>query len=502
MKKNTRALAAWLCTLLVIPTVMSCADTSAQQGGDETADAGTQTQKVEETVDPTQAALDAAVAKMEGKDFGGHEFRIMDRSEEQDPNWETIDVWAEAESGDTINDAVYQRNRLLEENLNIKISENKVKNPYTDARTSIMAGGDDFDIFTDGLSYLATMAVEGYLVDLNTMDTLKLTENWWDQDLNRDLSIANKLFFCTGDISIMDNYGTWCVMFNKDMAEEYDMDNLYDHVKAGTWTLGLMHEMAKDVTRDVDGNGTMDYTDQWGFLTESYNEYGLWAAGGQAITGKDANDIPILTAFSDKSVEIIDKVTEFTQDNAATLIADKVTSGTLTGCAFTNEHFGGSNALFIYGGMWLITKFRAYDVNFGVVPAPKFDEAQERYYNTYSYANCTAYSVPTTAPDIARTGTIMEAMAEVSKYTLTPAYYDVALKGKYIRDEESAEMLDIILAQRSYDLGMIFNWGNMFSTITGLSTNSNADFASAYAKVEKATLKAIEKFVDALDTLE
>ena len=346
------------------------------------------------------------------------------------------------------------------------------------------------------------MAVEGYLVDLNTVSSLKLTENWWDQDLNRDLSIANKLFFCTGDISIMDNYGTWCVMFNKDIAEEYDMEDLYTHVKNGTWTLDLMYDMAKDVTRDVDGNGSMDYTDQWGFLTESYNEYGLWAAGGQAITGKDANDIPILTAYSDKSVEIIQKVTDFTQDNAATLIADKVTSGTLTGCAFTNEHFGGGNALFIYGGMWLITKFRAYDVNFGVVPAPKYDTTQDRYYNTYSYANCTAYSIPTTAADIDRTGVIMEAMAEVSKYTLTPAYYDVALKGKYIRDEESAEMLDIILAQRAYDLGMIFNWGNMFSTITGLSTKSNADFASAYAKVEKATLSAIDKFVESLENLE
>ena len=96
----------------------------------------------------------------------------------------------------------------------------------------------------------------------------------------------------------------------------------------------------------------------------------------------------------------------------------------------------------------------------------------------------------------------MEGMAEVSKYTLTPAYYDVALKGKFIRDEESAEMLDIILAQRTYDLGMIFNWGNMFSWITNLALNSSLDFASTYAKNEKATLNGIEKFVKSLDALE
>ena len=500
MMKN-RWIAACLCTLLLIPATASCADASGTQTNTTPIDTANVTDAAQETLDPTQAALNAAVAKMEGKDFGGHDFRIMDRSDEYDRNWETIDVWSEAESGDTINDAVFQRNRLLEENLNIKISENKVKTPHTDAKTSIMSGGDDFDLFTDGLSHLATLAVEGYLVDLNNLDGLKLSESWWDQDLNRDLTIANKLFFCTGDISIMDNYGTWCVMFNKDIANDYDLDNIYEHVKAGTWTLPLMYDMAKTVTKDLDGNGTFDDTDQWGFLTESYNEYGLWASGGQRITDKDADDLPKLVAYSDKSVEVIQLVTEFTQDKASTLLADNVKTGD-GGCAFTNEHFGGGKALFIYGGMWLITKYRAYDVNFGVVPAPKFDEAQERYYNTYSYANCTAYSVPTTAPDQARTGEIMEAMAEVSKYTLTPAYYDVALKGKFIRDEESAEMLDIILAQRAYDLGMIFNWGNMFSTITGMSTNKNADFASLYAKREKATNTAIQKFIDALDAIE
>ncbi len=500
MKKNTKMLAAWLCTLLVIPTVMSCADTSGTQTDAQTQSTETTAAPVE-TVDPTQAALDAAIAKMQGKDFGGHEFRIMDRSDEQDPNWETVDVWAEAESGDTINDAVFQRNRILEENLNIKIAENKVKTPYTDARTSIMAGGDDFDLFTDGLSHLSTLAVEGYLVDLNTANALQLSNEWWDQDMNRDLTIANKLFFCTGDISIMDNYGTWCVMFNKDIAENYDLDNIYDHVNAGTWTLQRMYDMAKEVTKDLDGNGAFDDTDQWGFLTESYNQYGLWASCGQRIIAKDKDDLPTLVAYSDKSVEAIQLVTQFTQDKSCTLLADNVKTGD-GGCAFTNEHFGGGNALFIYGGMWLITKYRAYDVNFGVVPSPKYDENQDRYYNTYSYANCTAYSIPTTSPDLDRTGTVMEAMAEVSKYTLTPAYYDVALKGKFIRDEESADMLDIILAQRAYDLGMIFNWGNMFSTITGMSTSKNPDFASSYAKVEKSTLKAIEKFVDALDALE
>ena len=122
MNKRKRLFAAWLCTLLVIPTAVSCADGNAAPTKDT---AGTENQSEtvkEETVDPTQAALNNATAKLDGTDYAGYTFRIMDRSEEQDPNWETIDVWSESENGDTINDAVYQRNRLLEENLNIKIT--------------------------------------------------------------------------------------------------------------------------------------------------------------------------------------------------------------------------------------------------------------------------------------------------------------------------------------------------------------------------------------------
>ena len=489
MKKNTRALAAWLCTLLVIPTVMSCADTSAEQTGADTQKADTTAQAV--TVDPTQAAMDAAIAKMQGSDFGGYEFRIMDRSDEHNPVWETIDVWSEAESGDTINDAIYRRNRLLEENLNIQISENKVKFPHQDARKAIMTGDDVFDVFTDGLSDLSTLAVEGFLVDLHLVDGLKLTESWWDQDMNSGLSIANKLFFCTGDISIMDNYGTWCVMFNKDIAGDYDLENIYDHVRAGTWTLPLMYSMAKQVSKDLDGNGVQDETDQWGFLTESYNEYGLWAAGGQSVTGKDENDLPVLTAYNEKSVEIIDLVSEFTHDSATTLIADRVTKINF------NDHYAEGNALFIYGGMWLITMFRGYDINFGVVPAPKFEESQTRYYNTYSYTNCTAYSVPTTSTDLARTGSVMEAMAEVSKYTLTPAYYDVNLIGQSTRDEESAEMLDIIFGNRVYDIGYYYQIGPYNKQLILMLRDYQTNFTSMYDTYKNAaeiTLGVINNF--------
>jgi hypothetical protein len=48
---------------------------------------------------------------------------------------------------------------------------------------------------------------------------------------------------------------------------------------------------------------------------------------------------------------------------------------------------------------------------------------------------------------------ILEAMASESLRSVIPAYYDIALSVRAARDEESSVMLDIIFANRVFDLG-------------------------------------------------
>jgi len=486
--------AALLCTLLLSQAV-SCSD-NRQDGGKTgtttAAESGADTEA--ETLTEDQQALAAAIAKLEGVDYEGYNFRIMDRSKEEYKAFYTIDVWAEAEDGDVITDAVYRRNRHLEENMNIVVSEIPVTQPKVYARQSIMAGSDDFDAVTEGISLLAPMATDGLLLDMNEISTMKLTESWWDQQMRTDLSVADKLFFMTGDISIMDNYGTWCFMFNKKLVGDYDLDDPYELVRSGKWTLEKMYDMAKAAAKDLDGNGQMDMTDQWGFLTEDFNGYGLWASCGNRITTKDKEGYPSLSAYSEQSLDALDLINTLTKDAACTASrADGLE---------TNGHFGEGKGLFIYGGMWLITNFRSYDVEFGILPSPKYDESQDRYYVVPTDDNCTAYAIPLTAEDPERTGAILEAMAEVSKYTLTPAYYEKTLKGKALRDVESEEMLDIILSQRWYDLGMFFNWGTMFTNICGQSRWAQGTFTSRYESMEKKAQKQIDDYIEMIEELD
>ena len=105
--------------------------------------------------------------------------------------------------------------------------------------------------------------------------------------------------------------------------------------------------------------------------------------------------------------------------------------------------------------------------------------------------------VPMTTADLNCTGKVLESLASVSHYTLTPAYYDIALKGKYARDEDSAAMLDILFANRVYDLTQAYGWGSMPASIKDLAVKGSTDLASLVASKQSSFDSAVEKFVSA-----
>jgi hypothetical protein len=235
----------------------------------------------------------------------------------------------------------------------------------------------------------------------------------------------------------------------------------------------------------------MTIDDQWGLLTETFNTYGFWVGGDNRIVSKDENDLPYITMYNDHSVSVLEKVLALQFDNKVTFSSSKAPD-----YAAFQKVFSDGRAMFLYCSMLMITEFRTSDTDFGVLPAMKYDETQESYRNTYSYINFTAYSVLVTAADPARTGSILEAMAAVSLYKLTPAYYDVSLKGKFLRDTESEGMLDLILATRSYDLGSSLGWGGAMNTL--INASASFDFASAYAKIESKITSDIVSYINEL----
>jgi len=143
------------------------------------------------------------------------------------------------------------------------------------------------------------------------------------------------------------------------------------------------------------------------------------------------------------------------------------------------------------------------DTDFGVLPLPKLNEAQEDYAHMVHVTACMV-GVPNTlgGDEAAFAGFALEALAAESRNWLVPAYYTTALEGKFMRDEESKDMLDIILRTRRYDLGYAANWGSLFSSYVSDTKKGNNDFASVWDKASEKALTAMEKAIEAYKDLE
>jgi hypothetical protein len=106
--------------------------------------------------------------------------------------------------------------------------------------------------------------------------------------------------------------------------------------------------------------------------------------------------------------------------------------------------------------------------------------------------------IPITAGDIDKSSYIMDAMAYHGRQIILPAYYDVCLKRKYARDEESESMLDIIFTSTVYDIGSIFGIGGFSVAIQSNVVTGENKIASTYeqlaGKIEKDLQNLIDQF--------
>ena len=443
----------------------------------------------------TPAKIEYNVPEM---DCEGYNFRSVVR-DGYGIYWRCVDIFAESENGEAVNDAVYKRNRILEDKFKINITEIRQDDVNSFAQRIIRAGSDDFDVLYPTIHGAGAMIQNGYILNLYDVPHLDFSKPWWNKVANDSVTIGNKLYSAFGNITTMTNDATWVALFNKDLIRDFGFADPYQLVKDGKWTIDVLHANAKVATRDLNGDGVLTPEDQWGVIGQYECSYSLFAASGQLIVEKDANDFPTLTLNSERTVSALTKVIELMSDKTAYINADDYYGQyENVWIEITTNVFAESRSLYLITNIEIVKNLRNMEANFGILPLPKFDEAQEKYYSTMQYGNASTMAVPIIASNLERTGAILEAWAAESVETLTRAYYDITLKGKYSRDDESESMLDLIFSTRVIDQGMFFNWQGLLGFFDGFAKAKKVEFASQYEKAEPRWITAIEKTIEAI----
>ena len=470
-----KALALLLALLTVGSSLLACGEQKPENTtASDTTTATTEPVVTEEVPDlPDPASLDIA-----------GEFNILVSG-----NFARNDFAAEGGEGSTaVELAIYRRNQVIKEKYGVEVLNEDITrfgsstgsgDGFTKIYSDYMAGESNYDAAMIGTYDVATLAYSGYIHDLNDIPNLNLSKSWWDQKANQDLTIRGKMFYTTGDISVVDNMVTHAILFNKDMIKSYNLDNPYDLVEDNNWTLETFGSLVKAVGQDLDNNGIYDEKDLYGLLTWNDPMTAILAAGGEKICAIDEGGNLTLTLYNERVVNLYETFENivFDQAHAYNYQYDNVTgAGTPSKVWNTNRDsiFNENRALFYLNTVTTAERHRDSELDFGILPYPKYDREQAEYGHNVSAFHCQFLCVPEMSKDFARTGVILEELAYQGKKLLTPAYYDQTLVGKSVRDEESVGMLDIIFASRVFDVGIYYNIGTYKNELGRLFVSRSA----------------------------
>ncbi|MBQ8508598.1 MAG: extracellular solute-binding protein [Clostridia bacterium] len=421
--------------------------------------------------------------------------------------------YVEEQTGDIVDDAVYNANRAVEDRLNIKFNvttkagtANADRSTYMNAiTTSVMAGDNAYDLTAVMTFNMPTLIQQGVFIDLNEVQYLNFDKPWWVQDLTDLASINGKLYFASGDITLELTQRIFCMLFNKNLAETLGTEDIYALVKDGKWTLDKATELAVAAYADLNGDSKMDPEDRYGLVITDYNHIsGFEGSLGLQETTQDADGIHHIDFGGERVITAFQKLVSMISDNDGIYYQIKSDADSNETHQIYYNMFKGGRLLITTTEFHQISSvYRDMNDDYGVIPYPMLDEEQGGYYtlarNVYS-----SFTIPKTCEKLDAVGAAMEALASENYRTTSQTYFETALKVKYSYDDETSQMYDIIKGGLTFNFGFTFNAvTNYFSSlIVNTLVKKEANWASVYASNKDAAENSLQKFYSDVMALE
>ncbi len=490
MKVTKRIMALALLSVQLLVTA-SCGDTkdrsvtTDETGGDTTA---------AETKEPS--LLD----QMETVDYN-RDFTMLLRDTNENRMYPSIDD--EETTSDVLNNAVYERNLAVAEKfgINLKAVLKDGTWPSTEytkhISATVMAGLGTYDMIDGMGSTIGANFAEGLFYNLLEIPELNLDAKWWSSVTKEALTVNDTLYAMAGDYSTFLWEGMYVTLFSKPVLAEFDLENPYDLVREGKWTIDKMIEMSKDIYLDLNQNNEADGGDRFGAMFDNDPLlHAFHTSFGMHFTVKNPDGSISLNILNEQTETASVKIRDWVYDSGDVMYAGRIPflDGSSAASKFANHEI-------LFWGTFLLTgtKLRDMEADFGVLPYPKWNEEQTDYFTPCGDGRIMIV-VPTDVKDVAFAGTIIEALTRAGHEMIIPIYQDKVLKVKELRDEDSLEMLEICRNGLYLDFADEYApQTNMLAWQWRFSVGGDTSFTSNYNANKRAGERAFENFLKAYE---
>ena len=389
-------------------------------------------------------------------------------------------------NGDMVNDAIYNRKIGLEERFNTVLqgdnsgAEGSVQHTRM-LKNLILSGDDTYHLAQMHSMEGPSLSMENGLYNLCDVPYIDLTKPWWPQFMVEELSFMGQLYVFNNQLTTNFIDGSIVLFFNRDLLEQYDLENPYDIMESGAWTYDRMQKLIAGTYVDLNGDGVRDDSDQYGYTSRGWFPYEM-ISSYLSILEKTDTDLSV-SFLNDRTVSFFEKLVQVYYNNSDVYLSDKA-----------SELFGAGQSVFVLGGLSMIgSTYRDVDMHIGLLPPPKLDETQAEY---VVCGGRDLFGIPATVQDVAYVGILTEALSAEGYKNVYPKYYEESLKVKYLRDdtywEQAQNTLDLI--ERSLTLNFWYMYGNwiFFNTANDLLNKGSSDFLSYWAKKENSAQKRVD----------
>lgn len=423
-------------------------------------------------------------------DYNGANFTVICRS--RDAYWGELAIAAEETDGTVLNDATYNRNSKVSSlyNINLKIDEisDSVSQKgifYNRLVESTMATDYLADLCIPGILDACTLIPQNLFVDLQQVDEIDLSAEWWQQKINESVRLLNKQYFGFNSMMLNDKCDTYLLYFNKDNFDDNNMAYPYSYVDDGSWTNDKLLTIIKGYGADVNNDSVVDFDDKIGY-TYLLNDTFFIGAGVTAAR-LDNEGYPYIVDLDNRITAVFDKIQSISKQSRWNMKAFGNTSE-------LQQVLDGQGLFASFHMLHMMTIAASYQSHIGLVPCPKYDEEQTEYYSRAGFNGATCVAILNHVPNSEMSGVVTEAFAYWSEQIISPAFYEKLFTNRYTDDEESKHMLDIVIKSEVIDLDQVFQWGNMLVSISA-SASTGGNISSSWQRMASRAKTSCDKTI-------
>ncbi|MCI8387714.1 MAG: extracellular solute-binding protein [Clostridiales bacterium] len=430
------------------------------------------------------------IQELGSNNFEGRTFTILDANDY--PSQRNIPD--DSENGEIVNDALYRREMYIENlyNIDIEYVQENAHDGTGKLKNSVLADDREYDLCLSTIlgGALGTIANEGVLANLMDIQSLSLSESWWSSLLYDSLQINGKMYYTSGDISPVLYISPAALFINTNLLEDYNIeDDICSLVLEGKWTIDRLAEMVKAFDQDIDNDGKMHIdNDFFGYLHlgDVLTSNALLTGAGVDLCENTADGIKV-ELNNEKTINAVEKLKKLVVNgvNYGTSQDNVVNQTFVDDRAIVIQHFLSSAQL---------DTLRNMQSDFIVAPLAKYDEDQENYHSLLNAWNACFIGVPANA-DFEYVGLVTEALAYYSYKNVRPQCYELLLKAKAMRDEQSTQMVDIIFDSAYIDFNALYDFGGVCSRLKSVILN-DAQLSSTIASLQPSIDATVESLVE------